>query len=278
MTAITMSFSVFSRRVISAARPVTVNAVRFKSSKAISTEKLNKINASTLLTSISSSTNNDFANSDEDAKAWIQAVKDLRNEFTHDGTAPFSPTKAFSADGETEVNLLLQAYQAKAQDNKFVPTEEQQVKYESLKEVPLPQKKDETIDFLTNVIMRHGRKSRAQRTMNEALYLVYLQTRVDPAQLLKDTLEKMAPVLKLKRYTDGGARAEMVPTPLTRRQRLRAAWNWIIEASDKRPSKSFSVRLAEEIITASKGSGSGYDKKTQLHAAGIAARSFIQKL
>lgn len=88
----------------------------------------------------------------------------------------------------------------------------------------------------------------------------------------------MAPVLRLRRYTDGGARAEMIPAPLNRRQRLRTAWNWILEGSKKRPSKTFSVRLAEEIVSASNGSGAGYDKKTQVHTAGIAARSFIQRL
>lgn len=272
-----MSFSLFARNTM-AVRSTAVNFVRFQStSKAPSVAKLSEINASKLLTSISSSTNQNI-DGKEDAEAWIEAMKELRKEFTHDGTAPFAPTKAFSADGETEVNLLLQAHQAKIQDNKFVPTEEQQEKYESLKDVAVPSKNDETINFLTNVIMRHGRKSQAQKTMNKALYLVYLQTRVDPVELLKDTLEKMAPVLKLKRYTDGGARAEMVPTPLTRRQRLRAAWNWILEGSEKRPSKSFAVRLAEEIVSASSKSSTSHEKKTQLHAAGIAARSFIQKL
>lgn len=268
----------FARRAINVTvRLNTVNSSRFQSTKIPSTDKLATISASKLLTSISSSSNQNVSGK-EDAEAWIKAMNDLRKEFTHDGTAPFIPTKAFSADGETEVNLLLQAHQAKIEDNKFIPTEEQQEKYESLKDVVVPMKNDETINFLTNVIMRHGRKSQAQKTMNKALYLVYLQTRVDPVHLLKETLENMAPVLKLKRYTDGGARAEMVPTPLTRRQRLRAAWNWIIEGSEKRPSKSFSVRLAEEIISASKEGGSKNEKKTQLHAAGIAARSFIQKL
>lgn len=214
---------------------------------------------------------------DQEAAEWIQAIKELRSEFTENGTSSFQPTKAFSPDGVTEVNLVQKASDL-ATETKFQPSEAQSIKAEQLKGVEIPVKTDTVINYLTNVIMRHGRKARAQRIMSEALYLVHLQTRQDPVALLKDTIEKMAPLLKLRRYTDGGARAEMIPVPLNERQRMKAAWTWIVDASDNRPSKSFSVRLAEEIVSASKGSGPGFEKKENVHKTGIAARSFINKL
>lgn len=173
---------------------------------------------------------------------------------------------------------MQQAVSYELEEGKFQPTAEQALKKAQLQSAKIPAATDPTIKYLTNIIMRHGRKARAQRIMSEALYLVQLKKRVDPVQLLKDTLEKMAPILRLRRYTDGGARAEMIPVPLNERQRLRHAWTWIVEASDKRQSKSFSVRLAEEIIVASNGSGPGYEKKESVHKAGVAARSFIKKL
>lgn len=304
-----MSLSVFARRAAvssstAVSRPALAGFVRYNSSTstpppaqeepAASTPSpsqepqqqlqkpidLDSINASQLLTALSSKSSSAKA-ADEEAQEWLSAIRDLRKDFTQNGTATFNPSRAFSADtdSDAEVNLVQQAMDTATREaSKVKATEEQLAQYNHLKGLEIPARTDETIQYLTNVIMRHGRKARAQRVMSEALYLVHLNTRRDPIQLLKNTLENMAPILKLRRFTDGGARAEMVPVALTERQRTRHAWTWIVEASDKRNSKSFSVRLANEIIAASNGSGAGFAKKEQLHKSGIAARSFIKKL
>ncbi|VVT45489.1 mitochondrial 37S ribosomal protein uS7m [Magnusiomyces paraingens] len=292
-----MSLQILARRAASVVPRSSVNAavfVRYNSSstpsstsstpaqqqqpaQSITSESLDKINASQLLGALSAQARGDKT-ADEDAREWLAAIRELRKDFTQNGTAPFNPLRAFSPDEDAEINLVQQALDASLHDSKFVPTQEQQAQLDRLRDVAIPVKTDPTIQYLTNVIMRHGRKARAQRIMSEALYLVHLSTRRDPVELLKSTLERMSPLLKLRRYTDGGARAEMVPVALSERQRTRHAWNWIVEASDKRNSKSFSVRLANEIIAASNGSGSGFSKREQLHKSGIAARSFIKKL
>lgn len=275
-----MSASLISRRLASVRVTPSIARIglRFKSDKPATTtpSKNAPINASEFLVPLSQSA--ESTNAEGEAAEWLSAIRELRNDFTKNGTSSFMPNKAFGPDDSTEANLVQQALEYETAARKFVPTEQQSIKAAELAGVAVPVKTDPIIQYLTNMIMRHGRKARAQRIMSEALYLVHLQTRQDPVALIKVTLEKMAPVLRLRRYTDGGARAEMIPVPLNERQRLRHAWTWIVDASDKRPSKSFSVRLAEEILAASKGSGSGFDKKDQLHKAGIAARSFIKKL
>lgn len=265
---------------------VARTGLRYKSDKAPSStpaadkqQTTSSINASEFLVSLSKTSEPAASASEaEEAAEWLAAIRELRNDFTKGGTSSFLPNKAFGPDETTEANLVQQALDAELQSSKFVPSAQQALKASQLVGVAIPVKTDPTIQYMTNIIMRHGRKARAQRVMSEALYLVHLQTRKDPVALVKETLERMSPVLRLRRYTDGGARAEMIPVPLNDRQRLRHAWTWIVEASDKRPSKAFSVRLAEEIIAASKGSGSGFEKKEALHKAGVAARSFIKKL
>lgn len=282
-----MASSLMSLRMISSrsslrlARPlITSVGLRYNSSVSLKTpnsDELAKVNGSKLLGAISE-TVDPSKSAEQDATEWLEAIEQVRKEFTHDGKLPFNPTKAFSPDGETEVNLVQQAMDFHVKENTFKPSAQQQEEFDRVKNIDIPVRSDPVIQYLTNVIMHSGRKARAQRTMSEALYLVHLQTRTDPVQLLKDTLESMAPILKLRRYTDGGARAEMIPVPLNERQKFRQAWKWIIDASDKRGSKSFSVRLAEEIIAASNKSSSGYEKREQLHKAGVAARSFIKKM
>lgn len=282
-----MSASLISRRLVTARVLPMASRVglRYNSTKSdkITTNTSNdttKINASEFLVPLSQSIGSasTAASEAEEAAEWLSAIRELRNDFTKNGTSSFMPNKAFGPDDTTEINLVQQALEAENQNRKFSPSENQSIKAAQLQGVAVPVKTDPIIQYLTNIIMSHGRKARAQRIMSEALYLVHLQTRADPVELIKDTLEKMAPVLRLRRYTDGGARAEMIPVPLNERQRLRHAWTWIVDGSDKRASKSFSVRLAEEILAASKGSGAGFDKKESLHKAGIAARSFIKKL
>lgn len=285
---IMMSTRLISQRLAAVhVLPVARIGLRYKSAKTSSSstpsstqQQSSTINASEFLVPLSKSSSEESiaVTEAEEAAEWISAIRELRNDFTKNGTSSFMPNKAFGPDETTEVNLVQQALEAATQGSKFVPSEQQALKASELVGVSVPVKTDPTIQYLTNIIMKHGRKARAQRTMSEALYLVHLQTRKDPIALIKETLERMAPVLRLRRYTDGGARAEMIPVPLNERQRLRHAWTWIVEASDKRPSKSFSVRLAEEMLAASKGSGSGFEKKESLHKAGIAARSFIKKL
>lgn len=285
----TMSASLIYRRLATtaavrapaaAARPsCPALGLRFKSSKAPADElPPSQIKASDVLLPLSKTMGTETASDAEEAAEWLAAMREIRSEFTKDGTTPFIAKKAFAVDEYTDANIAQQAMEVELTEGKYVPTEAQAAKVASLKDIAIPVKTDETLQYLTNVIMRHGRKARAQRVMSEALYLVHLQTRQDPVALLKETLEKMSPVLTMKRYTDGGARVEMIPVPLNARQGMRHAWDWIVEGAGKRPSKEFSVRLGEEILAASKGGGLGFEKKQQLHKTGIAARSFAISL
>lgn len=216
---------------------------------------------------------------DEEAKAWIDALKEIRSDFEakKSGDGKYSPGKAFAPPGVSEIDIIQQVVDEKASE-KFQPTQEQKDEITRLKSMPVPPKNDETMNYLTNLIMKDGKKARAEKLMGQALYLVHLQLRQDPVKIVKNILADMAPLLKLKRYTDGGARAELVPTPLNERQRIRQAWLWILESANRRGSKDFSVRLAQEILAAHKGNSPGYEKRNQQHKLAVTKRAFIKLL
>lgn len=158
----------------------------------------------------------------------------------------------------------------------FEPTAEQLAKVESLQDKPIPQKIDSVVQHCTNMIMKDGKKARAQRVMAKALYLVRLELRKDPVEVLKETLDKMGPLMQLKTYKTRVAKNLTVPVPLNARQRNRRAFEWIIEGSEKRRSKDFAVRLGEEIISAYEGKSSGYEKRLQMHKAAMLHRAYIK--
>lgn len=218
------------------------------------------------------------AEADVQAQEWLDTIQELKAEFREQG---YTPSKMFAPPGSTDFDFFRDAPNTFAHDANLAqqqPTETQIAQMVRVKGRPVPPKFDPTIEYLTKVIMRKGYKARAEKYMSQALYLVHLKTREDPVTLTKRVLEDMGPLVKLKRYTDGGARSEMIPVPLSEKQRMRQAWDWILDASQKRPSKDFSVRLAEELVSASKGNSPGFEKKVQQHKLGIVNRSYISMM
>lgn len=207
---------------------------------------------------------------DTEINSWLEAIESLRSEFTEQ---PYLPESSLAGPGQSKVNLLEEALNAK---KTFEPSEEQIAEWEVLKTVPLPGRQDETLQHVTNMIMRHGKKQRAEKTLSRALYLVFCYTRQDPIQLLKKALDDLAPMMVVKTFKTGVAKAAVIPVPLNARQRNRMAWKWIMEGANKRVSSDFAVRLGEELISVFKGNSSGFDKRDQMHKTAIAHRAYIK--
>ncbi|OBA19773.1 ribosomal protein S7 [Metschnikowia bicuspidata var. bicuspidata NRRL YB-4993] len=200
---------------------------------------------------------------EKDVDEWLKAVQTLKS-----GKA--------TPETEAEVYLSQLAQPEEFLKEEFVPTEEQlnEVERYSNKSVPLPN--DPVIENFTNLIMRDGKKERAQIKLSKALYIVYLKTRRDPVEVLYETLDKLGPLFQLKVKKTGTAKNRTVPFPLNRRQRNRYAILWIMGGAEKKKSLDFSVRLAEEIIGAYEGKSLGYEKKAQLHKMAITNRAYIE--
>ena len=159
---------------------------------------------------------------------------------------------------------------------KFVATEEQQRQVEVVRGIPVPLYVNPLVESLVNFIMRHGKKLRAQRTVNRALYMVGLKTRRDPVEVLSETLTRLGPMFSTKTEKTGTAKNRIVPFPLNQKQRNRYAIKWIIEGSSKKKSTDMAVRLADEIISASEGKLPGYERRAQMHKTALAQRAFIK--
>lgn len=201
---------------------------------------------------------------EDDVDAWLDAVTELK----HGKHQP---------DTEKEIYLqqLTNPEPFLEEENKFVPTQEQLSQVEFFQSIKIPLQSDPLIDNLTNLIMRHGRKSQANKTVSRCLYIIYLKTRKDPVQVLYETIDKLSPLMGVQTQKTGTAKNKTVPFPLNTRQRNRFAILWLIEGSEKKKSTSFSVRLAEEIISAFEGKSSGFDKKAQMHKVAISQRAYI---
>ncbi|KAK2005020.1 30S ribosomal protein S7 [Colletotrichum falcatum] len=159
------------------------------------------------------------------------------------------------------------------------------------------------LDQLTNLMMRDGKKAQAQRNM--AMVLNFLRTSpppitnprypllpgapppahlpLNPVLYLTLAVDSVAPLVKIRRIPGGagGGRPLEMPAPLAVRQRRRAAFQWIMDVVNKKPSKGsgrtqFAHRMAEEIIAVVEGRSSVWDKRLALHKLGTATRANLR--
>lgn len=199
---------------------------------------------------------------EQDVDEWITALQRLKN-----GNLPNDSTEMYLSQlTETEEHLKEQ----------FTPDEEQLAEQERFSTTKLPLQTLPVVDNLVNLIMRDGKKSQARKIVSRALYIVYLKLRKDPVLVLQETLEQLAPLMATKSEKTGTAKNRIVPYPLKERQRLRYAILWILEGAAKKQSRDYSVRLAEEIVSAYEGKSSGYEKKAQMHKAAITQRAYVK--
>lgn len=214
--------------------------------------------------------NTDSPLSDRQIDDWLKAIDELKDDFSQ---SEYMPEHALAPPGQSKIDIV---QEANIMAKKFLPSAEQTAEWDTLKEIPMPQRKDPILEHVTNMIMRHGKKQLAERKLSRALYIVYCKTRKDPIEILKKSLDDLAPLMVVKTFNTGVAKSAIIPVPLNQRQRNRLAWKWITESANKRISSDFSVRLGEELISVNNGSSAGFEKRDQLHKTAIAHRSYIK--
>lgn len=159
---------------------------------------------------------------------------------------------------------------------------------------------DPVVQQVTNLIMRDGKKSVAQRNMSVILSTLrtappptYSAMRpllpgappashlpLHPVLYLTLAIDSVAPLLRIRsqRGAAGGGVALQIPVPLGLRQRRRTAFMWILDAASKRKSRGsgqdqFAARVAEELISVVEGRSGVWEKRAAVHRLGTTARS-----
>jgi small subunit ribosomal protein S7 len=122
-------------------------------------------------------------------------------------------------------------------------------------------------------MMRRGKKSTALRLMYDALDLVKERTGKEPLEVLDMALKNVGPSVEVKPRRVGGATYQVpIEVPVSRRTTL--AMRWIIDAAASRTGKSYSEKLAGEILDASNNAGTAVKKREETHKMAEANRAF----
>lgn len=129
------------------------------------------------------------------------------------------------------------------------------------------------VSMIINRIMWNGKKSVATRLVYDAFEIIEQKTGKNPVEVYDQALTNVGPVMEVRPRRIGGSTYQVpMEVPVERRRTL--AMRWIITASRARNGKSFSEKLAAELLDASDNQGASVRRKEEAHRMAEANRAF----
>jgi len=126
--------------------------------------------------------------------------------------------------------------------------------------------------FICN-LMRKGKKSVAEGIFYSAMDMIEQRTGQPGVNVFKQALSNAKPVVEVKSRRVGGATYQ-VPVEVRPERRTALGMRWLIDYSRGRGEKTMADRLANELISASKGEGNTIKKKEDTHRMAEANKAF----
>jgi small subunit ribosomal protein S7 len=138
---------------------------------------------------------------------------------------------------------------------------------------PDPRYGDRLLGRFINVVMRDGKKSTAERSVYGAFEMIESKTRNDPLQMFRRAMDNIRPRVEVKSRRVGGATYQ-VPVEVRPERATSLAMRWLKEYARTRDGRSFSEKLANEIIDAANERGESVKKREDTHRMADANKAF----
>ncbi len=124
-----------------------------------------------------------------------------------------------------------------------------------------------------NKMMWGGKKSTSERIFYGAMQIIEKEARKSPLEIFEQAIKGATPLVEVRSRRVGGA-TYPIPTEVRGDRGLSLAMKWLILAARAKTGKPMAVRLAQELIDASKGQGTAAKKREDLHKMAEANRAF----
>ena len=141
---------------------------------------------------------------------------------------------------------------------------------------PDPRFKDQLVTRFVNNLMWNGKKSVAFSIFYDAIEIVDQRKQDDEKsalELWKEALSNVMPHVEVRSRRVGGATFQ-IPMQIRPDRKVSLAMKWLISFSRKRNEKSMALRLASEILAASKEEGAAVKKRQDTHKMAEANKAF----
>lgn len=139
--------------------------------------------------------------------------------------------------------------------------------------LPDPKYKDTLVTRFVNNLMLEGKKNVAYHIFYKAIDQVEEKTGESGLEVWKKALNNVMPAVEVKSRRVGGATFQ-VPMEVRPERKISLGIKWLIKYSRLRGEKTMEQRLANEILSASKGEGGAVKKKDDTHRMAEANKAF----
>ena len=142
--------------------------------------------------------------------------------------------------------------------------------------LPDPQFNDQLVTRFVNMIMWDGKKSVAFRIFYDAMAIVEERSQDEektPLEIRKEALSNVMPHVEVRSRRVGGATFQ-IPMQIRPDRKVSLAMKWMITYARKRNEKTMALRLANEVLAASKEEGAAVKKRLDTHKMAEANKAF----
>jgi small subunit ribosomal protein S7 len=130
------------------------------------------------------------------------------------------------------------------------------------------------LEKFINYIMWSGKKETARKVMYSAFDVIKEKTgNPNPLEIFDLALRNAGPMTEVRSKRIGGANYQ-VPVEVRPERRLALAMRWIRDAARGGKGRPMHLKLAEELIAASKNEGAAIKKKEDTHKMAEANKAF----
>src|SRR3989344_6019463 len=132
----------------------------------------------------------------------------------------------------------------------------------------------EKISKFINYTMQEGKKTTARKVVYQALEAIKEKAKTeDPIEVFEAALKNTGPTMEVRSRRVGGANYQITREVRPERRQF-LSMKWIIDAARSKKGKPMHIKLAEEIIAASKNEGEAIKKRENMHKMAEANKAF----
>ena len=129
------------------------------------------------------------------------------------------------------------------------------------------------VSMLTMRILKHGKKSLAQKIVYSALDIIREKVSINPLEILEKAVRNATPLVEVKARRVGGSTYQ-VPIEIRAYRGTNLALRWLTLFAKKRSGKNMAIKLANEILDAFNESGNTVRKREETHRMAEANKAF----
>ena len=142
--------------------------------------------------------------------------------------------------------------------------------------LPDPKFNDQLVTRFVNNLMWDGKKSVAFAIFYDAIEIVEQRKQEEEKsglEIWKEALSNVMPHVEVRSRRVGGATFQ-IPMQIRPDRKVSLAMKWLITAARKRNEKSMALRMANEVLAASKEEGAAVKKRLHTHKMAEANKAF----